>query len=177
MFFIGPTGGQMYKKLNDIISHKVIGVPPGISVSNTMQIMQNRNISCILILDNKKPVGIFTERDIVRSAEQFDSGSFNEDIQSLMTCPVLTAEKNKNRDPRRWRIGAFREDCRTGCGRGCAACRNASCVQTRQRLFEPGNQPEAGGVGTGVDSGNTGDSWCALAPSGFRRRGSMVSVL
>ena len=86
----------MYKKLNDIISHKVIGVPPGASVSNTMQIMQNRNISCILILDNKKPVGIFTERDIVRSAEQFDSGSFNEDIQSLMTCPVLTAEKNKN---------------------------------------------------------------------------------
>ena len=58
--------------------------------------MQNRNISCILILDNKKPVGIFTERDIVRSAQQFESSSFNEDIESFMTCPVLTAEKNKN---------------------------------------------------------------------------------
>lgn len=74
----------------------MIGVPPGTSVSNTMQIMQNRNISCIQILDNKKPVGIFTERDIVRSAEQFESSSFNEDIESFMTCPVLTAEKNKN---------------------------------------------------------------------------------
>lgn len=86
----------MSKKLNDIISHEVIGVQPGTSVLNAMQIMRDKNISCILILDNNKPVGIFTERDIVRSAVQFESGSYNEDIQSFMTCPLLTAEKNKN---------------------------------------------------------------------------------
>lgn len=84
----------MSKKLDDIISHELIGVPPGTSVSNTLQIMRDRNISCILILDNKKPVGIFTERDIVRSAEQFESGSLNKDIQLFVTSPVLSAEKN-----------------------------------------------------------------------------------
>lgn len=86
----------MAKKLDDIISHNVIGVPPGTSVLNTLQIMREKNISCTLIIDNKKPVGIFTERDIVRSAEQFDSGSFNQDIQSFVTTPVLTAEKDNS---------------------------------------------------------------------------------
>lgn len=84
----------MSEKLKDIISHELIGVPPGTSVLNTLQIMRDKNISCILILENKMPLGIFTERDIVRSADQFESGSLNKDIRTFATSPVHTAEKN-----------------------------------------------------------------------------------
>ena len=73
------------------MSPGVIGVSPDTPVSSALELLCNKNISCILVLEDRKPVGIFTERKVVQLAAvqglQFD----NYVISDIMTSPVLTA--------------------------------------------------------------------------------------
>ncbi len=55
------------KRLNEILTAEVINVSPTTPVSQAIRIMQKQNISCIVILEENKPIGIFTERNVVHS--------------------------------------------------------------------------------------------------------------
>ncbi len=84
------------RRLNDLISHEVVSVSPNISIFKTMEIMRNRKISCIIILENEKPVGIFTERDIVQFSIQCKSGMVHDEIRTQLTSPVVTEKMDKD---------------------------------------------------------------------------------
>lgn len=84
------------QRLDALISHEVISVSPDTSIFKTMQKMRTRKISCIVILEDKKPVGIFTERDIVDFSIQCNSGRIHDEISTLMTYPVFTEKKDRN---------------------------------------------------------------------------------
>jgi len=83
------------QRLDDLISHEVISVSPNTSILETMQKMRNRKISCIIIIESKKPVGIFTERDIVQFSVQCNSGMLHDEVRTFMTSPVVTDKKDK----------------------------------------------------------------------------------
>ena len=46
---------------------KVISLDPHSSVEDAIHLMHKKKISAIMIMENERPVGIFTERDVVRS--------------------------------------------------------------------------------------------------------------
>ena len=75
--------------LYDIMNTNIVGVSPSTSVSDTVRIMRRNGISSLLIWEEKKPVGIFTERDIVKSVAS-GKPQFNEEIRGMMTSPVIT---------------------------------------------------------------------------------------
>jgi two-component system cell cycle sensor histidine kinase/response regulator CckA len=84
------------KKLSEILTAGVVNVSPATPVSQAIRIMRTKNISCIVILEENKPIGIFTERNVVRHITQQGMGFYNCEIRKLMSSPVLTANKNMN---------------------------------------------------------------------------------
>ena len=79
------------QRLSEILTPGVIGVPATATVSKAIGIMRSRNISCVVILEKNKPIGIFTERNVVNFVARHGFGFDNREITELMTFPVLTA--------------------------------------------------------------------------------------
>lgn len=82
------------RRLGEILTPGVIGVPANTPVSETIKIMRSNNISCIVILEEERPVGIFTERNVVAYAARQGFSFNSREIKDLMTSPVLTASKD-----------------------------------------------------------------------------------
>lgn len=76
-------------RIGQIVSRKVVTVDPTTSLSEAVALMASSRISCLVVTEKKKPIGIFTERDLVRAAARHaELGS--RPICELMTSPVVT---------------------------------------------------------------------------------------
>ena len=83
------------KTLKEILSSSIVYVSPNTLVSEAISIMSEKKISCIIILQNKKIVGIFTERDVVQCLHagiQLEKRK----IKDVMTKHILTASLDMN---------------------------------------------------------------------------------
>jgi PAS domain S-box-containing protein len=85
---------MLRKQLNEILTPNVISVPPTTLVSEAIRKMRSKNISCIVVLEGSKPIGIFTERNVVQVAAERGADFNNREIRELMSSPVFTANKN-----------------------------------------------------------------------------------
>ncbi len=80
-------------KASSLVSRAVVPVPsaisPGLSVLDAIAQMSASEDSCVIIVEQQRPVGIFTERDLVRliASEQRLLGKT---ISEVMTQPVTT---------------------------------------------------------------------------------------
>ena len=75
--------------IRDVLSHEVISVTPETPVVEAIAVMANARISFVVVAKENKPLGILTERDIVKMASQ--GFSFGErPISELMSSPVIT---------------------------------------------------------------------------------------
>jgi CBS domain-containing protein len=54
------------KKIYQIVNPRLVQAPPGISLKRAIEWMQENKSGYIVIAENKKVVGIFTETDVVR---------------------------------------------------------------------------------------------------------------
>jgi len=82
-------------KIGQIVSRKVITVAPETSLQEALALMTSSRISCLVVAERKKPVGIFTERDLVKAiARRLELGS--RPIRELMTSPVVTINGKLN---------------------------------------------------------------------------------
>ncbi len=79
------------RRLSEILTPKVIGVSATTPVSEAINVMKSKNISCVIILEEKRPIGIFTERNVVNFVARHGFDFDNREIKDLMTSPVLTA--------------------------------------------------------------------------------------
>jgi len=76
-------------KISKIISHQIISVTPETPLAEAVAIMADARISCLVVAEEKRPLGIFTERDLVRLANrQINFSSLQ--IHEVMTSPVVT---------------------------------------------------------------------------------------
>jgi diguanylate cyclase (GGDEF)-like protein/PAS domain S-box-containing protein len=82
------------KRLNEIMTPGVIGVSPETPVVKALELLRNKNISCILVLEDNEPVGIFTERKVVQLAAEQGLQLDDYAISDIMTSPVLTASRD-----------------------------------------------------------------------------------
>ncbi|OGR33484.1 MAG: hypothetical protein A2005_01010 [Desulfuromonadales bacterium GWC2_61_20] len=76
-------------KISRIVSRQVVTVPPETLAATAIGVMAQARISCLVIAEKKMPLGIFTERDLVKVAGR--SATLGElPISALMTHPVVT---------------------------------------------------------------------------------------
>lgn len=99
------------KKVIDILAKKgsnVISVSPEAKIILALQIMQEKNIGSVVVLQQGKYLGILTERDYARKVVLLDKNSSDTSVAEIMTtdlpwidrttsleaCMVIMSEKN-----------------------------------------------------------------------------------
>ncbi len=88
-------------KVKNILQSKgsaVFSVEPGVTVFQAIQIMCEKNIGGLLITDNSKLVGIFTERDYARKLILKGKSSKDTLIKELMTENPITVSLESSID-------------------------------------------------------------------------------
>jgi CBS domain-containing protein len=77
-------------KVEDIMVRNVATISKEERVTKAGEIMSARNIGSLIVVDNKKPVGIITERDFLRKiiAKGLDPNRFN--VEEVMTSPITS---------------------------------------------------------------------------------------
>jgi CBS domain-containing protein len=81
--------------VRDIMNKDVVAVEPEITVKEAAKIMSKFHIGSLVILKNKKIVGIITERDILDSVAQGKDAELTT-VEEIMTKNVVTIAPDKN---------------------------------------------------------------------------------
>jgi CBS domain-containing protein len=85
------------KTIKNIIQNKsksIYSVTPNTSVFDALEVMMNKNISALLVMDGHELKGIFTERDYARKIILQGKASKETSIQEVMTSKLETVKLN-----------------------------------------------------------------------------------
>jgi CBS domain-containing protein len=82
-------------KIKDIMTRDVITVDKDTSILDTAKLMEEKNISSVIVAEGGMPVGIVTERDLVRKViiKDLDAKS---PVSTIMSSPLVTVSKEEN---------------------------------------------------------------------------------
>jgi CBS domain-containing protein len=83
--------------ISEIINKDVKVIDQEQNIFDTSKVMIDNNIGSVVIIDNnenKNPVGIVTERDIVRIVSTFALSDLEVPIRKLMSYPLITLSQN-----------------------------------------------------------------------------------
>ena len=83
--------------ISDVITKDVKVIDQEQNIFDTSKVMVDNNIGSVVVIDNndsKNPVGIITERDIVRIVSTFSLSDLQVPIRKLMSYPLITLSKN-----------------------------------------------------------------------------------
>lgn len=83
-----------HHQINELLSTNIRSVAPDAPVSDVLKLMRAEKISCVPVFLSETPVGILTERDILRAADKILAGRKLE-VRDLMSQPVLTIEQHR----------------------------------------------------------------------------------
>lgn len=89
------------KKISHILEKKglqVYAVIASTSVFDALQVMMEKNISAILVMEKEELLGIFTERDYARKLVLQGKSSKETPISEIMTANLLTLSINSTID-------------------------------------------------------------------------------
>jgi len=78
------------KQILDGKTNAIYHVSPQTYVYNALQLMQEKNISSVLVMDGRTLHGIFTERDYARKIVLKERSSRNTRVQEVMTSSILS---------------------------------------------------------------------------------------
>lgn len=83
------------RQVASVMSSAVFTLPPEADLMEALTHMQTYHDSCVVVAEAQRPVGILSERDVVRL---YSSQTMNQDstLQEIMTSPVLTIPIDKN---------------------------------------------------------------------------------
>ncbi len=81
----------MSQKLKKIMVQKIITVEPSASVKKAAELMNKHEIGCLIVIDNGKPVGIITERDILKRIVNKLRNPQKTKVAEVMSKPLITA--------------------------------------------------------------------------------------
>jgi CBS domain-containing protein len=87
------------KTVRDILKKKggdAYSVSPQATVYEALQVMADKNIGAVLVIDHGKLVGIFSERDYARKVILKGKASKETSVSELMTKNVLYVSPDKN---------------------------------------------------------------------------------
>lgn len=77
-------------KVGDIMSTKPITVDPTIPIRQVAEIMAKKNVGSIIIVEDEKPIGVVTERDIVTRVIAKGLDPEKTIVREVMSQPLIT---------------------------------------------------------------------------------------
>ncbi|KAF0111246.1 MAG: hypothetical protein FD147_997 [Chloroflexi bacterium] len=77
---------------------EVYTVEKGTTVIEALELMAEKNIGALLVMDHKKPVGIFSERDFVREVAKEKTLLLKLPVESFMTEDVFSVTPSETID-------------------------------------------------------------------------------
>jgi CBS domain-containing protein len=83
--------------ISEIVNKNVKVIDQEQNIFDTSKVMIDNNIGSVVVIENnenKNPVGIITERDIVRIISAFSLADLEVPIRELMSSPLITLSKN-----------------------------------------------------------------------------------
>ncbi len=83
--------------ISEIINKNVKVIDQEQNIFDTSKVMIDNNIGSVVVIDNndnKNPVGIITERDIVRIVSTFSLSDLEVPIRKLMSYPLITLSQS-----------------------------------------------------------------------------------
>jgi CBS domain-containing protein len=78
--------------VRDVMSKNVKTVRPNSTINEVVRKMNKFEIGSIIVADNEKPVGIITERDILRRVLEVTVASEAMKAKEIMSSPILTID-------------------------------------------------------------------------------------
>lgn len=81
----------MSQKLRKIMVEKVVTIAPSATVKQAAELMNMHEIGCLVVVDHEKPVGILTERDMLKRIICESRQPKTTRVANLMSKPLITA--------------------------------------------------------------------------------------
>ncbi len=88
-----------HRKISGVMKKSVKTVRPDAKVRKVVQLMSDRNISCVVITEGKKPVGIVTERDILKKVVLSGMDIDENSVKEIMSTELITASPESDLIP------------------------------------------------------------------------------
>ncbi len=85
--------------VNDILKEKgntYYWVPPGTITIDVLRLMAEKNIGAVLVIDNDKIVGVFSERDYARKIVLQGKSSIDTHVSEFMSTSIFTVDVHKS---------------------------------------------------------------------------------
>jgi CBS domain-containing protein len=83
--------------ISDMMTKKLETIEESFSIQETAKKMRNANVSSLVVVDNKgKPLGIVTERDIVRKSCVNDVSASKVTNKEIMSPKLITIDPNSS---------------------------------------------------------------------------------
>jgi CBS domain-containing protein len=87
----------MMKKLRHIMrSGFLFMVPQDATVSDAVRMMAAHNVGIVIVMEDARPVGVFSERDVVRRVVDRGLDPAQTPVRDVMTRDIITAEADED---------------------------------------------------------------------------------
>jgi CBS domain-containing protein len=70
----------------------VYAIPPTVTVSEACAELDRHRVGALMVCDNDRVVGVFSERDLVRAVSSGGAGALNQPVSDFMTSDVVFAQ-------------------------------------------------------------------------------------
>lgn len=80
-------------RIADVLRNKgrtVVTVPPTATVRDVVEVLTTRNLGALVVLEDTAPIGIVTERDVVRLIHVHGPGVLEARVSDVMTTSMYT---------------------------------------------------------------------------------------
>jgi CBS domain-containing protein len=90
---VEPSGKfQMSVRVRDIMVTKVITIRKNSTLEEAIKLMNDHEIGCLIVTENKKAVGIITERDLLKMILAKSENIKRIGVQEVMSTPLISVE-------------------------------------------------------------------------------------
>jgi CBS domain-containing protein len=84
----------MSQKLRKIMVENTVTVKPNDSVKRVAELMNKHEIGCVIVVDQQKPMGIVTERDMIKRVVCESMEPEKTEVSEIMSQPLIEASPN-----------------------------------------------------------------------------------
>jgi len=78
-----------YTFVKEVMKKDLVTIPSDNSVKQAATLMDEKNVGCVIVTENKKPVGILTERDFVKRIASKEK-NLSTPIADVMSSPLIS---------------------------------------------------------------------------------------
>jgi CBS domain-containing protein len=78
-------------RISDVMTHSVVSAPVDASIGRVAELMRDRNVGSVVILEHDRPVAVITDRDVALAVAA-DGVDRSEPVGTYATRPLVTGD-------------------------------------------------------------------------------------